>query len=355
MGVRFAAVRNARCAALAALGGSHLPVPSWQTSAPVFGMEAMRIGCCGLLCLCVALLACGQASRERELAVAWVDGDPITRADLEVEVARRGEALTSRFATPDERRELLESVIRRRVLAQRARMAGYEADPELRARLEQILGERFERDQLREHARDLLVTPEEIEAEYRRNLERYTRPERVQVALIWMPVPPSATAAARARVRARAEQAWREAQDRSAAAGTFGVLAMRYSSDFESRYRGGEVGWLERGASDPRWGEAVASAAFALSEIGDLSEVVTTEAGFAIVKLLRREERQTASLDEVKDVIRQEIESRRRKRVLARLRRQFDAGARVERDERQLDRIPLFAPSAAGRGSASPG
>jgi parvulin-like peptidyl-prolyl isomerase len=300
------------------------------------------------------LLACGRGGGDRDLAVAWVDGEPITRADLEVELGLRGEAHTARFATPDERRELLESVIRRRVLAQRARSAGYDTDPELRAQLERILGERFERDQLRAHARELQVSPEEIEAVYRRDLERFTRPERVQVALIWIPVPAGATDDARARARARAEQAWREARDPSAAAGTFGVLALRYSSDFESRYRGGEIGWLERGDTDPRWGEAVVNAAFSLPETGDLSEVVTTASGFAIVKLLRREARRTASLDEVQDVIRGEIEADRRRRVLVKLRRESAGGARVELDERQLDLIPLFAPRA-GSGSLPPG
>jgi len=313
----------------------------------------MRNGWCGVLC--ALLLACGSDPDDRELAVAWVDGDPITRADLEVELALRGAAQTSRFATPDERRELLESVIRRRVLAKRARSAGYEDDPELRAQLERILGERFERDQLRAHTRELWASPEEIEAAYQRHRERYTRPERVSVALIWIPVPDSATPEARTRARARAERAWREARDPAAAAGSFGVLAMRYSSDFESRYRGGEIGWLERGARDPRWGDAVSRAAFALVESGDLSEVVTTETGFAIVKLLRREERRTASLEEVQDVIRVEIEERRRRQLLERLRRELSASASVERDERRLDQIPLFAPDAEAREGAPPG
>jgi parvulin-like peptidyl-prolyl isomerase len=307
-------------------------------------------GWCALL-----LLGCGGEPGGGEDAVAWVEGEPITAADLEAEVARRGALETMRFATPEERRAILDDVIERRVLALNARRAGYESEPALRAELEQVLGRRFERELLRAHAPDLLVTAEEVEAEYRGNLDRYTEPERVQAALIWVPVPPGATPETRARLRARAEQAWQEARDPSAASGTFGALAVRYSSDFESRYRGGDIGWLERDSTDPRWGNAVARAVFALSEPGDLSEVIATEAGFAIARLVRRTERRTADLEEVEPRIRAELEARRRERVLVLLREELAGMARVQRDERRLDEIPLFAPLETARRSDGPG
>jgi parvulin-like peptidyl-prolyl isomerase len=299
-------------------------------------------------------LGCGTGPREADDAVAWVDGDPITVADLEVELARRGAAETTRFATPEERRALLDSVIARRLLAQHARRAGYEADPELRAELEQLLGERFERDQLRTRAQDLVVTAEAIETEYRQNLDRYTAPERAHAALIWIPVPHTATDDARQRARERAEQVWREARD-PAASGGFGALALRYSSDFESRYRGGDIGWLERGSTDPRWGDEVARAVFALAEPGDVTEVIATDAGFAIATLLRRSERRTAELPEVEAQIREQLAEQRRERVLARLRAELAATSAVERDERHLDEIPLFPPLETARGGQGPG
>jgi peptidyl-prolyl cis-trans isomerase D len=303
--------------------------------------------------LLVLLLGCTPGVRETDDAVAWVDGEPITFADLEAEVERRGARETGRFATPEERRALLDGVIRRRALAQQARRAGYERDAELRAQLEQVLAERFEADRLRAHAQDLLVTPEEVEAEYQRDLDRHTEPERVHAAVIWIPLPPSATPETRQRLRARAEQAWREARDPSAASGTFGALAMRYSSDFESRYRGGDIGWLERDSTDPRWGNEVARALFALSEPGDVSDVIAVESGFAIALLVRRSERRTKGLAEVAPQIRAELEARKRERVLERLRRELDQGIDVRRDERRLDEIPLFAPLETARSAAA--
>jgi hypothetical protein len=299
--------------------------------------------------------ACGPAERRAGDAVAWVDGDPITAADLEAEVAARGALETMRFATPEERRAILDAVIHRRLLAQLARRAGYEGDPALRAEFERVLGARFEADQLRAHAQDLVVTPEEIEAEYRADLDRYTEPERVHAAVIWLPVPPGATPEARRRVRARADQAWREARDPSASAGTFGALAMRYSADFESRYRSGDVGWLGRESTDPRWGNELARAVFALAEPGDLTEVIATESGFAIGKLLRRSARRTAELGEVEARIRAELETRKRQRVLAALRAELAGAAQVTRDEDTLDGIPLFAPLESASRSRSPG
>jgi parvulin-like peptidyl-prolyl isomerase len=303
----------------------------------------------------LVVLGCGPAARRAQDAVAWVDGDPITVADLEAEVARRGALETMRFATPEERRALLDEVIHRRMLAQSARRAGYESDAAVRADLEGVLGNRFEADQLRAHAQDLVVTDEEVEAEYRGHLDRYTEPERVNAALIWIPLPPGASEETRQRLRARADQAWREARDPAATAGSFGALVVRYSADFESRYRGGDIGWLERDSTDPRWGNEVARAVFALAEPGDLTDVVPTESGFAIARLLRRSERRTAGLAEVEASIRAELEAQRRVRVLAALRSELAGAARVQRDEQYLDEIPLFAPLETARRSKTPG
>ena len=130
---------------------------------------------------------------------------------------------------------------------------------------------------------------------------------------------------------------------------------MRYSVDFESRYRGGDVGWLERASSDPRWGNAVTRAVFNLAEPGDLTEVIASESGFAIAKLLRRSERRTAELGEVESRIRAELETHKRERVLAALRGELAGAAQVERDESYLEEIPLFAPLESASRSHTPG
>jgi peptidyl-prolyl cis-trans isomerase D len=130
---------------------------------------------------------------------------------------------------------------------------------------------------------------------------------------------------------------------------------VRYSSDFESRYRGGDIGWLERESNDPRWGNEVARALFALPEPGDLSEVIPTENGFAIARLLRRSERRTAEFAEVEAQIRAELEAQRRERVLVALRSELAGMARVKLDEKYLDEIPLFAPLEWARRSHTPG
>ncbi len=66
------------------------------------------------------------------------------------------------------------------------------------------------------------------------------------------------------------------------AGGDFVEFAKRYSSDATAS-RGGDLGWWKRGDFDPQFEEAV----FALKE-GQLSDIVKTQYGYHIIKLIER-------------------------------------------------------------------
>lgn len=65
----------------------------------------------------------------------------------------------------------------------------------------------------------------------------------------------------------------------------FKTLAILYSEDPGSASKGGELGFFSRGTMYPEF----ESAAFNLKNIGDISEVVKTEAGYHIIQLVDKE------------------------------------------------------------------
>lgn len=312
----------------------HVPAPSLPSL-------ALRVACL------LVIAGCGDAGKLQP--VAWVDHEPVSVEELEAELERRADGAEVRFATGAERRAALDALIERRMLVLEARERDLDEDPGVRRALEDALIERIRAGALERRASELVVQESDVREAYERELERYTVPERVHVALIWIPVPEGASEPERRRLHERARLSWREASELGRGSSTFGAVAVRYSADPASRYRGGDIGWLERGDRDPRFGDALTRAAFALESPGDLSSVIETGAGFAIAKLVRRRDARTVPFEEVREQIRAELEQERRRRVLTELVREVSGRVVVRRDESLLDELPLFAPVEARR------
>src|SRR5262249_33420229 len=79
----------------------------------------------------------------------------------------------------------------------------------------------------------------------------------------------------------------------------FDDLAKKYSEDPGSKEKGGDLGWLVQGQTVPEFEKA----AFSLQP-GAVSDLVKTQYGFHIIKVLEKETAHTKPFDEVKESIR---------------------------------------------------
>src|SRR5690606_27816787 len=79
----------------------------------------------------------------------------------------------------------------------------------------------------------------------------------------------------------------RSLRQRVLAGEDFATLARQYSDDQASGQRGGDLGFFDRS----RMVEPFADAAYALDDVGDLSDVVETNFGYHLIKLTGRKER----------------------------------------------------------------
>ena len=139
------------------------------------------------------------------------------------------------------------------------------------------------------------VTDEELKAIYQQNIQQYEVPDRVHVEHILLTTV-GKTDAEVAEVKKHAEDILAQTRKKGA---NFEELAKKYSEDPGSKTKGGDLGWLVHGQTVPEFDKAAFS-----TPKGDISDLVRTQYGFHIIKVLDKENAHTKPFDEVKDEIR---------------------------------------------------
>jgi hypothetical protein len=246
----------------------------------------------------------------------------------------------------------LAASIERRVALAKALDLGLDHDPELRRQWENLLIGRLRETEIESKLRQTAVTDAEIEDYFQRHKATYSSPARLHLALLFLSVPARADDAARAAVRERMEQARTIALDLPENTRGFGEHAMTYSEEATSRFKGGDIGWLEAGASAYRWPEEVVDAGFALENPGDLSEVIETPGGFYLLKKLDAREPTVRSLDgRLRATLGNALLKEKRATLEADLKRQWKTAHPVTTHDEQVASLKFHEPAAPARDS----
>ena len=145
-------------------------------------------------------------------------------------------------------------------------------------------------NQLRQTAQ---VSDDELKAQYQQNIQQYQVPSRVHVEHILL-MTVGKTDAEVEEIRQKAEDVLKQAKKGA----KFEDLAKKYSEDPGTKDKGGDLGWLTQGQTVPEFEKT----AFGL-DIGKMSDLVKTQYGFHIIKVLDKETAHTKPFDEVKDSI----------------------------------------------------
>jgi peptidyl-prolyl cis-trans isomerase D len=136
----------------------------------------------------------------------------------------------------------------------------------------------------------VVVPASDIEKAYNNNIEQYTTPEQVRASHILLKTEGKDDAA----VKARAEDVLKQAR----AGADFAELAKKYSEDDQSAKNGGDLDYFGRGRMVPEFDQAV----FAMTP-GQTSDLVKTQYGYHIIKLVDKKAATTRTLAEVRQQI----------------------------------------------------
>jgi peptidyl-prolyl cis-trans isomerase D len=138
------------------------------------------------------------------------------------------------------------------------------------------------------------ITDDELKVKYQQDIQQYQVPNRVHAQHILL-MTVGKTDAEVDEIKKKAEDILKQAKKGA----KFDELAKKYSEDPGSKVKGGDLGWLLQGQTVPEFEKT----AFSLPP-GSISELVKTQYGFHIIKVLEKETAHTKPFDEVKDSIR---------------------------------------------------
>ena len=256
----------------------------------------------GLVVFLIAFaVSCGSDSDGQ---VASVNGRGISTAEFDAYLAYRN--------LPDndqkKRRNALEEYTRREGIADAIEASGLlDADAiavELREYRKEMLLSRYFDEFLREN-----VTDQAVLNYYNSNPEEFGE-ERTRVAHILLRTRPDMDDSERLVKLTTA----REVYSKLVAGEDFAALAKDYSEDQVSGKKGGELGWLKRGAVSEVFSQKV----FSLEE-SELSEPFETPFGFHIVRILEPAQTTRRPFEAAKGDIRYQLRQRAKRAELDRL------------------------------------
>lgn len=141
----------------------------------------------------------------------------------------------------------------------------------------------------------IAVTPNEVQSHYNDNIQQFQSPEQVRASHILLKTEGKEEAA----VQKQAEDILKQVK----AGADFAALAKKYSEDEVSKPTGGDLDYFGRGRMVPEF----ENAAFGMQP-GQISDLVKTQYGFHIIKVVDKKPGTTRSLDEVRQQITEQLQ-----------------------------------------------
>lgn len=231
----------------------------------------------------------------------------LTRGDYEADIQRLPAEMRDDFASDPKRlSSYLTNLLIVKTLAADARAAGLENDPVLQRRialevdraladaqlrhLEQAAGKEFDAK-----ADDFALKAKEL---YLIQKDKHKSPEQVSASQILFDTkrhtPEEALALAR------------ETRAKLLAGADFAATAKAISDDPSAKSNGGEIGWFARERMDP----AFSQAAFAMKNVGDISEPVLSTFGYHLIRFEGRRAAEVKPFEAVKPQLMAELRKR---------------------------------------------
>lgn len=269
-----------------------------------------------LAALLGTLLATGAWAEEVNPVLGKVGDFTLREADVERIISYQSPQLQKQLQdNPQQRAQLVEQLLLKKAVADRARKEGFDRKPEVKEQLSYVINDFLAQQYVTKVVTaNVEVTDEAMKAYYKEHEKDFQLPEEAKVRHIFVAVAKDATPEAKAKAREKIEGVLARLQKGE----DFAKLAAELSEDSASAAKGGEVGTISPGGNV----EAFEKAAFSL-KAGEMSGVVETPYGLHVIRVDERRAPRLASLDEAREYIRKqlrgELEQKKAQEFLERL------------------------------------
>lgn len=280
----------------------------------------LRNGC--VLVLLLGALGCGREQVVEpvvvtpEGAVAKVGETWVLESDIEYYI-QSGQARDDAHA--------LRRIVEELQFAAAARAAGLDQAPESRAAQRRMLASRY----LEAAEQTVEVSEAELQQAWEASGPRFRIPARVKVAGIRRQFSNELERAEAFEALNATAEAFRNLED-SAAMEDFGAIAASYSDEPNTRYQGGQLGWVNAGAKHLLLPEAVCQELVAEAGLGLHSEPVVSENGAWLFLLTDIEAARVRAFDSVRAELERELRAAKQAEQRARLQEQANSAAPLE-------------------------
>ncbi len=214
--------------------------------------------------LLLPLTGCTPPQAE-ERVVAFVNGKPITQTELDHEWADLPDATKARYEKEGGRQVFLKELVDHELLLQAARREGLDQNDAIRDRVrrykEKLLIDELLKDRMKTTVE---LTKEELDRYYEQHAGELLTPLKVRVSQMLLPNYPAA----------------KDLETQVNRGGDFGKFAQRYSIDYKTKAKGGDLGPYRKGLVIPEVDDAIRQL-----KPGMVSAPIKTEAGYYLVMI----------------------------------------------------------------------
>ena len=281
-------------------------------------------------------------------------GDTVIAAE---DVAAEAHRLRAAGQPVADAASVLDALILREAMLQEASTSTWANAHEARRERENLLLSQWLEHTMQAEKGKVTISDDELRVFYEANAAEFTRPAMARLAILHRkPATQGADSSAEALTAAlrQARQAYLDDPAQATRSGRipgFGAIAAEASEHATSRYRGGDVGWIEPGRDAYPLPTEIVEAGFALPA-GGVSDVLAAESGLYIVMKQDQRDARSAPFEEVAATLRRRLLRARRDAVESTFKSNVLMRADVEIDEIQAATLSL--PETTSRIPAPP-
>lgn len=236
--------------------------------------------------------------------IATIGQFEITKTEFEREIIYRG----GEHPAQVDKKQLLDEMIRKKLLLNQAYTIGLPERESIQREYSHLLIGKIREEYIQKAREKIHLGEEEMKTFYQVHQEEYTIAMKRQFAILFF----------KKRLKDKGKEKKRILEKFSEIMlldkkgllknkdNGFGVYAIDYSEHQVSRYKGGELGWFGKG-KNVNWEQEVLDKGFSLLKIGDISDMVETERGYYLVRLMAEKKAKHIAYEKVKLKIRQKL------------------------------------------------
>jgi peptidyl-prolyl cis-trans isomerase C len=262
-------------------------------SVSVVAVRLVTLLACAIGASFLLLTSCKPPPEEGVLA--FVNGRQITQTEFDARWGELAEATKARYLKEGGKRLFLDELITRELLMQEARKLGLDQNDTIRDRAqryrEQLILDELLKDRIKAKVE---LTKEELDAFYEQHAHELLTPLKVNVSLMLLP---NISAA-------------KDLEKQVNQGGDFAKFAQRYSVDFKTKAKGGDLGPYRKGLVIPEVDTVIHTL-----KPGMISAPIKTDAGYYLVKISALDKEIIQADVAVRERLRQDLlNEKRRKR-----------------------------------------